>query len=60
MNGMLAQEDNSSRATNQGNLLLIPDDLIWNNKNKEKVSLSTETSDPISGNGILTILQDHV
>ena len=48
-----AQEDNSSRATNQGNLSLIPEDLIWNNKNKEKVSLSTETSDPISGNGSL-------
>lgn len=55
-----SQEYNSIRETHQGNLSLILDDLIWNNKNKENVSLSTETSHPISGNGILTILQDHV
>ncbi len=48
-----AQEDNDSGATNQGNLIHIPDDLIWNNENKVNVSLSTEISDPISGNGSL-------
>ena len=48
-----AQLDNSTIPTNQGNLSPVIEDLIWNNKNEEKVSLFTETSNPVSGNGSL-------